>query len=72
MSRKTVLYFEDDDGYGRVARDKAVRVIRGGDGFEHEIEHDYLVVERYQSGAWEEVTKLGSYVDPSDLEVPKP
>lgn len=72
MSRKTVLYFEDDDGYGRVARDRASRVIRGGDGYEHEIEHDYLVIERYRNGSWVEDQKLGDYTDPGDLEVPKP
>lgn len=70
MHRETVLYFEDDTGYGRIAREQ--------DGYFDDNTMSYcrttdrLLIERYDGSSWTETEDLGEYTDPSDLDVPKP
>lgn len=70
MNRETVLYFEDENGYGRVARVQDGHYDRENRTYNRTT--DYLVIERYENGSWTETQELGDYTDPGDLDVPKP
>lgn len=67
---ETVLYFEDEDGVGRVAREKKSRYDR--DEREVVVLEDRLLIERYNGHRWVETESLGDRVAPDDLDVPKP